>query len=703
MKKLLLNSNKKTIDKRLTNILTARRSVSSTSRSQKLTIPSLSARIVEMGNNPTPLTRENITNVYLKKCKMLDLDFNEEACQHFVDQLFVRFKEKTIDFSGLSLGYYAFCEIVTLFSANLGRSVLKLSSNRIEDTGIISLSSFMETNPPVILLDLRSNLIGSSGSAALFRSLKNNTHLVYLDVSSSEGVDRNKIGRQGSIELSNFIAMNEVIEELHLSDVGLNEECCKMIGEALPKNQSIRVLDLSGNSFGYLGALSLFHLPGCFASITTLDISRNRISDIGTKSLCLQLIRNSILVNLNLCDNDLGYQFLKSFYSSIKLGTSIKRLNLSKNHFDSKCSDYLILILRDFPTIKCIDLSHNPLRDECAVEVLRTISENTNLKYVDISGTQITDNSRYSLSKIISKSKKIKWISLASNKLTDSTGVLISKELETNNKIEYINLKNNEFADETAFSLIKALENNETINDIEVSYNDFGYKSYVHLVNYLKARKDTRSKAVITAAKRKLEDLRESERILKESKVELGLSHQKSEQMRIEKEMKMKEFCLFKEQKDHEILQTEQYLAELKLKYTKLIEDRKMQLDSFNKKKAEIEEREKCAMEAHQDAAAKKYYSLNRLTRAETKKLDAAVASSQILTELKLHISSLKDHAKLAIEELKIAKRAAIEENEQLERQKKEEKQKNTVPEKKKNTSRLSMPIISARKQKKTQ
>jgi Ran GTPase-activating protein (RanGAP) involved in mRNA processing and transport len=87
----------------------------------------------------------------------------------------------------------------------------------------------------IVYLNLASNELGNEGMTAVFEGLRNNQSVVFLDVSTIEGVARNRVSA-GAIEaLKTLLEENQFLTDVNLTSIGLGNAGLEAICEVLAK------------------------------------------------------------------------------------------------------------------------------------------------------------------------------------------------------------------------------------------------------------------------------------------------------------------------------------------------------------------------------------------------------------------------------------------------------------------------------------
>lgn len=89
-------------------------------------------------------------------------------------------------------------------------------------------------------------------------------------------------------------------------------------------------------------------------TITQLDLSHNKIGQVGARKIAKYLLNSNILTHLNLCDNNIANEGSRYLCQALKVNTSLVSLNLKLNRIPDKSGQKM-----------CIDLNmkHSHLQE----------------------------------------------------------------------------------------------------------------------------------------------------------------------------------------------------------------------------------------------------------------------------------------------------------------------------------------------------
>ena len=643
MKRILSDSYRRSIDNKINRIVSSHKNQRNTKH----------ASFLKTENVFVDFSEKDAKFIYSEKCKDLDIPSSANAEKKFIEQFVGSIHNKSLRFCGLGLGPGAAKALLKLLWNQKKYFYIDLSLNRLADAGCIAVADYIKSNPPVIFLDLRSNSITMEGASALFMALKSNDQVVYIDMSAIDGIDRNRMSSHGCKALAELLKENEIITHLNMSMSGISVEGCVFLSTALAMNKNLAFLDLSGNRFGTQGTCNLFKENNSFGHVETLILARNDIGDGSALSICRQIQQSKTIRVLDFTDNNLSTFFIKKLIRSVH-ETPLTTLLLSHNKIGVKCSDYLHFLIRNIPTLQVLDLSFNPLKDVTVIQICDALIWNTGLLSIDLSETLITDESGKSFAEVIEMNKTLQKLILNNNQISDESFTPIAKALTKNSTLTQLSLRSNEINDDSAQAIIEALQLNNTILDVDLDFNDFSYRTNVQLVNAIAAHKKLILENIHEVAQKKIEELKIDEQKLLDVREEVKRQTEAVIENREEKNRKVDLLKDLAQERKMSLIEAHQQIEELENEYNKVSEQHRMQLAEFNRIRAEIESSQANALNKQKATATRRQHAAARLQRSNEKKLEAQMEANKILDDLKVHLSTIKDELRNAIDDAHI-------------------------------------------------
>jgi Ran GTPase-activating protein (RanGAP) involved in mRNA processing and transport len=149
-------------------------------------------------------------------------------------------------------------------------------------------------------IDAHFNHVGDAGAISLGGSFATNRIMKRLNLHGSQGITQ--VGWRGFSE--GLGSPNCSLLELSISDCDINDEGALAFALALGENNSLVTLDMAGNrnisSSGWIDCLHILRQHEI--RLQKLDLSRNKIDDLGATLLVTILVKMSPLVSFKLLD-----------------------------------------------------------------------------------------------------------------------------------------------------------------------------------------------------------------------------------------------------------------------------------------------------------------------------------------------------------------------------------------------------------------
>jgi len=310
---------------------------------------------------------------------------------------------------------------------NLQLRKIYLSGNSIEDKGMQALANWIGDYPqPVKVLDLSNTVCARRGVTALLTALKKNKHLC------------------------------DNLEELKLSGLKFDNECSRLLGLFLGKASALRVLDISNTGIDFRYLCSTLESNN---SLSELFLNQNKITTRTAPDIVLFVKRMPKLLSLHLCntgipvedivkiidtasldkidisDNDLGDQGVKTFCTHIKtkqppvLLRNIVMNGVWGKQTRTRAETVTSLAeMLDAVPITRLSMQGNSkwqLRRDLLPLIFYLIN-NRSLKEVDIGGHQAEDHLALALEKVLQHNKTLETLYWDGN-LTTFQGLTVFK------------------------------------------------------------------------------------------------------------------------------------------------------------------------------------------------------------------------------------------------------------------------------------
>ena len=252
---------------------------------------------------------------------------------------------------------------------------LDLSKNRLKDEGVAALASALAANTSLVHLNLASNEITAKGIQVLCeRGLSGNETLVSLDLSSIDGLSRNRLTHLGGTYLADLVKQPESnIQILKLSGTSLGNRGLDHLLEALQHKPNLVDLRLDQNEI----VCNLDHVTKLVTLLETakhfhtLDLSMNVVGDDCLTHLAPVFSGLKSLKRLRLRECRLTLKGLACFFFYLHTNLGLQELVLDGNQLRPDFS------LKDETQKKQL------------VRVQEFFTRNTRVKYLSLAACQL--------------------------------------------------------------------------------------------------------------------------------------------------------------------------------------------------------------------------------------------------------------------------------------------------------------------------
>ncbi|XP_040190196.1 NACHT, LRR and PYD domains-containing protein 14-like [Rana temporaria] len=251
-----------------------------------------------------------------------------------------------------------FCSVLI---TNRFLTTLDLSENDLQDSGVKLLCKGL-THPRCTLQNLRLQRCGLTRACCndLRSVLITNRFLTKLDVSECDLYD------SGAKVLCKSLRDTRCnLQDLSLNDCCLTSSCCDDLSIVLFKNPIITKLDLSENDLQDSGVKHLckgLRAPGCRLQVLGLQLCR--LTSLCCEDLQSVLITNQSLQILDLSGNQLQDSGIKLLCDGLKdPKCTLQEMSLQQCDLTSVCCQDLQSVLITNRSLRKLDLSGNQLQD----------------------------------------------------------------------------------------------------------------------------------------------------------------------------------------------------------------------------------------------------------------------------------------------------------------------------------------------------
>ena len=484
-------------------------------RSRPVTAPlSPSNRSISTFTHIEGLPVSALQRIYKAKCEDLNIPILLDQERRFLAYCMRHFKHRRFVMRDVGVGPEAAKVIGEVLKSNVNFSRVELGKNMIGDAGIIQLANNLLKNLNIVHLDLSSNCLTPEGTRDFLTLIANHGSLSSIDISSHEGLNRNRLCAYGAEPFATILKQNALLSMLNLAGTSLGVEGIVYIAEGLYENSSVVYLNVANNTIGARGAEILAKVAAK-SKLIELNLSGNRIGNEGVDYVSALLggtyEGGCSIVKLDLSKNEITSKGAGKIYSSLKTNGTLTHLNLEGNPFGAQSTYNLYSFLADNVVLSQLNLSNCELRNDFAIVLSDGLGKNRGLLNINLSHNIIEDVGISSLAQGLLRNYSLKCLDLSSNRIQNPGGLALANALKMNRSIEQLNLRDNNIRDEAGQLFSEVSRFNRSLIKLVLEYNPISYKYIRDIHANMKENRAFYRKSLAPMLKRKIQSMQINE------------------------------------------------------------------------------------------------------------------------------------------------------------------------------------------------
>ena len=403
------------------------------------------------GMSPT-----NLKKIYKSKCTDLDIPENPNQEARFFKACGKSIKNRQFSIQDQELGPASAKVIGELLQSSSDFPKIVLSTNHLQDSGCLKLSQLLIANPTIIHLDISSNELSNEGSKAFIDLWVNSISLVSLDISTYNGIHRNRIGPSAAESLSVLVNTSKILMYLELNETSLNDSGLEKLTLGLTGNKSLLKLGLAGNNISHR-CVDEFCKVICETNIEDLNLSNNKISDSGCKSLADLLVFNDFsckLKRLDVSKNDITFKGINGIFLAVRYNPTLISLNCEANPLGPPAGQSLHFLMMNNYALCYLNLNSTKLKNEGIKNLAQGLTTNKSLVSLNLGNNEIKDLGMVPLCEALCENEILKTLDLSFNCIRD--GLVLANMLKRNMGLEVLTLKENKIKENSGSLFVEA-------------------------------------------------------------------------------------------------------------------------------------------------------------------------------------------------------------------------------------------------------
>lgn len=369
---------------------------------------------------------------------------------------------------------------------NFSLQHLLLGSNSLDRSAMATLATHLGSSAFTSLrlrtLDLSDNAISSKGIIALAPGLAALPHLADLLLAGCD------ISHKGMTVLFDALAGHPTLERLVVAHNKMADD--KGWGEPLKRllqhSSTLTSLDVSSNKISDSALESLLGALMLSSALTSLDVSGNKFTAKVGKNLVMYLMGPSVRVaDLSAKSSKLSGDIAGDFARVIGTSVHLTRLDLSNASFGKGGPIPILDALESASMLTSLNLSHTSLDSKAMSSLSSALAKNVSLMELFLAGNKL-GSGKLKVGVALAKNKHLALLDLSSNGLKAKDVDELAGALEQNTALKVLLLDDNPCGNHGVEHMCRALQANRSLVTLSMSRCKIADKGLVLLPAMLK-------------------------------------------------------------------------------------------------------------------------------------------------------------------------------------------------------------------------
>nr|XP_022291465.1 leucine-rich repeat-containing protein 74A-like [Crassostrea virginica] len=253
-------------------------------------------------------------------------------------------------------------------------------------------------------------------------------------------------------------------------------DACVSCGDVPPQQRILRELERKTLSVAYRCLSARDIKPLCVALVDNLrvenvNLSHCDIQDQGCVHVAQLLTDNVVITRLNLCSNGISHVSMKSLSQSLSCNRILQHLDLSGNKLDDKAAHLLAPGIAKNNSLLSLNLSNNALSENSGLTLGAALAENKHIQEINLSWNQLCRRGAVGVFKALEVNTTLTSIDLSWNGLLYNGSVAVSKCLKSSKTLTSLDISHNNINWNGAYVISKGLAANDTLQVLKIGNN----------------------------------------------------------------------------------------------------------------------------------------------------------------------------------------------------------------------------------------
>lgn len=482
------------------------------------------------------VTEVDIQRIYKARCEDGQIPLLPEQLRRFYDFCGRNIKNRRFSLTKSNLGPKSAEAVANIIRNNHYFSELELRNNELGDKGAVILGKTLWKCINLVYVGLGGNDIGVEGMTAVLESVGRSQSIVSVDVSSIEGLHRNRVTGKAAEALIPLLH-NPVLIHLNLSGTGLGPEGLNLLAQGFTGNTSLLSLDLANNNL--TRGLDPFLRSIIGSRLSKLTLSGNKLSTAGcdliSTLLCGGLDGYCPLQYLDLAKNDITQVGVSRLYRALCRNGGLKTLILDNNPLGPGAGPEFYSFLIENRSLNTLSLAYCELRPEAVAAFSEGLIKNHSLKSLNLSWNALEDPGAVSVATGLGKNEGLELLDLSSNRIHDAGGMAVCEALRTNHTLETLLMADNNVHDAAAQLMTEIMRGNKSLLRLSLRYNPIHQKYLNELSEIILSNQSQQRRKLMPELYREIDKLQVKTGAIQE--IEILHNRKKTEEIELNRQL----------------------------------------------------------------------------------------------------------------------------------------------------------------------
>eukprot|EP00118_Oscarella_pearsei_P007214 m.34550 g.34550 ORF g.34550 m.34550 type:complete len:449 (+) comp31996_c0_seq2:56-1402(+) len=201
-------------------------------------------------------------------------------------------------------------------------------------------------------------------------------------------------------------------------------------------------------------------VKGC-RTLRVLHLHRSQVDDDKARVLISHILDHPSLTSLDLSHNKISYRGARAIGKLLQSKCPLASLILCNNRIDSQGAGAIGHALQKNGKLTLLDLRLNKLADEGGMVVLKSLVSNSTLVELNLASNELGEASAQAVSEVAVQNLTLKKLILSCNKLGEDGGKLIQEGMEDNETIVTMDVRQTNISEESEYCINQFLKRNQ--------------------------------------------------------------------------------------------------------------------------------------------------------------------------------------------------------------------------------------------------